>query len=212
MVDALRREYSSAELIEQEAPADALELFASWYEAACRSSEIIEPNTMVLATVDGSGQPAARAVLLKSFDHNGFVFVTNYQSRKGKEISDNNRVAAAFVWNALERQVRIEGRAVQLTAEQSDQIFAARPRGAQLAAHASRQSTELQNRAQLDQLYLEAVEKFGKEDVSRPSAWGGYAIRPERIEFWQGRANRMSDRLLYSRTVDGNWQRSRLAP
>lgn len=187
-------------------PADE---FKQWMEAAERAG-LPQPNAMVLATVRGD-RPSARNVLLKSVDKRGFVFFTNYQSRKGQELDGNGWAALTFTWLELHRQVRVEGQARRISEEESDAYYATRPRGAQLAAGISRQSEVIADRAQLEEAFAAAEAKFAGSDIPRPDHWGGYRVAPEVVEFWQGRPNRLHDRVRYR--LDGEeWVKERLSP
>jgi pyridoxamine 5'-phosphate oxidase len=189
---------------------DPIDQFARWY-AEMQETGAVEPAAMTLATVDAAGQPSARVVLLKGFDRRGFAFFTNYASRKGAELDAAPRAALLFYWDRQMRQVRVEGAVERLSPAESDEYFATRPRGSQLGAWASPQSAPLADRATLEARVRETEQRFGGGPVPRPPHWGGYRLVPERLEFWQGRADRLHDRLLYQRTADG-WQRTRLAP
>ncbi len=205
----IRQEYMHAGLDESDALGDPLAQFAVWFDDAVKA-QLPLPNAMSLATISAGGKPASRLVLLKGVDHGGFVFYTNYESRKGREISANSHAALLFGWLALERQVRIEGTLTRVSAQESDDYFATRPLGSRHAAIASPQSDTIANRAVLEARYDEAARNHG--DVPpRPAHWGGYRLMPDTIEFWQGRANRLHDRLLFSKTAQG-WCISRLAP
>lgn len=206
----LRREYQQHELSERSTHRNPFVQFERWFEDAIRSG-IIEPNAMVLSTVSMRGQPSSRAVLLKSIEKGGFVFFTNYESRKGEELKRNRQVALLFLWKELERQVRIEGLARPLQREQSEMYFASRPREAQLAAFASPQSRRIRSREELLERYRLIEEQFKGKPVPCPPGWGGYVVVPRSFEFWQGRVNRMHDRIMY-RKQGGRWGRSRLAP
>lgn len=207
----LRTDYRSRELSESEAPDEPLLLFREWLQAAIDADEP-EPNAMTLATVDAEGSPSARTVLLKEIEPDAFVFYTNYRSRKARDLEQNPRAALTSLWVGLHRQVRIEGAAERVPAEQSDAYFASRPRGSQLGAWASPQSEEVADRAALERRLAEMEERFRDGEVTRPPHWGGYRLRPDRIEFWQGRRDRMHDRLVFRRAAAGGWSRSRLAP
>lgn len=206
---ALRREYADAGLDEGAAGDDPIALFTDWMDAAVRSG-IHEPNAMALATATPDANPAVRIVLLKGFGDDGFRFFTNYESRKGTELDANPRAAAVLLWHSLQRQVRVEGPVARLGEDESDAYFSSRPYGSRLGAVASPQSSVVRDRAELDARYAEAAAAH-PEQVARPSYWGGYAIRPESLEFWQGRESRMHDRIRFRRTPDG-WTRERLAP
>jgi pyridoxamine 5'-phosphate oxidase len=206
----LRREYRQGALDETHVEADPLKQFHHWLRQAL-TAEITEPYAMTLATVDANGQPSARIVLLRHADERGFSFFTNYQSRKGRELAHQPRAALVFYWPELERQVRIEGVVEPVTAAESDAYFAARPRGSQLSAVASAQSEVIPNRAVLEERVAELDRKYADQPVPRPAHWGGYRLMPQMMEFWQGRENRLHDRLRFRRTEQG-WIRERLAP
>lgn len=208
-IASLRREYMGESLDEADVAADPCIQFQRWFDEALRA-ELPMPNAMTLATATAEGQPSARIVLLKGIDHDGFVFYTNYRSRKGRELGGNPRAALLFHWTELEREVRVEGRVEPVSAAESDEYFASRPLGSRHAAIASPQSEPVANRAVLERKFAEAAAAHG-DDPSRPAHWGGYRLQPVAVEFWQGRPNRLHDRLLY--TLDaGRWTLSRLAP
>lgn len=207
---ALRESYTRAGLTEAEAELDPFALFSRWFEEAV-TARVPEPNAMTLATVGEGGQPSARIVLLKELDAEGFVFYTNYESRKGRDLAAFPHAALVFWWVALERQIRVEGAAERVSAEVSDAYFAARPRGSQLGAWASEQSRRVENREALAARLAELEAQFANREVPRPPHWGGYRVRPTRLEFWQGRPSRLHDRLVYIREED-TWRRERLAP
>ncbi len=206
----LRRDYSGVPLLEAQANEDPFRQFAVWFEHA-RESEL-DPTAMALSSVDSEGQPASRMVLLKSLDVRGFVFFTNYQSRKGMDLASNPRVALLFYWASLNRQVRIEGRVERVADAESDAYFASRPADSRLAAVASPQSQVLSARSDLDARFADAARECPAADMARPAFWGGYRVLPHGFEFWQGRPNRLHDRLRYDRQQDGVWARVRLAP
>jgi pyridoxamine 5'-phosphate oxidase len=205
----LRQEYMRAGLAESDAHADPLAQFDRWFREAL-DAQLPLANAMTLATSTASGAPDARIVLLKGLEAGGFVFYTNYQSRKGRQLAARPEACLVFFWAQLERQVRIEGRVEKVSAAESDGYFATRPLGARLSAHASAQSAQVADRGFLEDALRKQKAKHG-EHPPRPPHWGGYRVRPERIEFWQGRENRLHDRLLYTRRGTG-WQIERLAP
>ena len=210
-LDDLRREYSGLPLEESAAPKNPYVLFEDWFDAAVKS-KVPDPHAMVLATADRSGKPSARVVLMRGFDENGFVFYTNYGSRKGREISSNPFGAVVFFWREVDRQVRAEGEIMRVTASESDRYFDSRPRESRIAAWASSQSSTLGSRKVLDDLFVKFSDEFRNRPLVRPPNWGGFRLSAERIEFWQGRPNRLHDRLLYSRDKSGSWTVARLAP
>lgn len=206
---ALRRDYMGESLNEADVAADPFQQFQHWFDEAVRA-ELPMVNAMTLATVGADGAPSARIVLLKGIDHNGFVFYTNYLSRKGRELAANPRAALVFHWNDLEREVRIDGRVEKVTPAESDEYFASRPLGSRHAAIASPQSEVVASRAVLEARFDAAATDHG-DATPRPAHWGGYRVLPARVEFWQGRPSRLHDRLLYTRTGE-RWTLSRLAP
>jgi pyridoxamine 5'-phosphate oxidase len=208
-IAGLRREYADRGLSESDLATDPVTMFAGWFQEA-RDAGLYEPNAMVVSTVSADGQPSSRIVLLKGFSDAGFVFFTNQRSRKGEELAAEPRCALLFPWHALERQVRVDGTATEVSREEVAAYFATRPRGSRLGAHASRQSRRVASRAELDEAWVRADETF-PDDVPVPEEWGGYRVRPEVVEFWQGRPGRMHDRLVYRRDGDG-WRTERLAP
>ena len=205
----LHQEYMRESLDEQDVAHDPFVQFDRWFKEAI-AAKMPMLNAMTLATVSASGQPAARIVLLKGVDARGFVFFTNYSSRKGTEIAANPAAALLFHWTELEREVRIDGSVEKVTAQESDEYFASRPLGSQHAAIASPQSAVVPNRTVLEARFAAAEQSQGAAPP-RPAHWGGYRVLPSAIEFWQGRPNRLHDRVLYSR-VDGGWKITRLAP
>ncbi len=197
-------------LTDEEAGPDPFALFDRWYREA-REAGLYLPESMALATATADGRPSVRQVLLKAFDERGFVFYTNYDSRKGEEIAENPRAALAVHWPILQRQVRINGGVEKTTEEESYAYFSSRPRGSQVGAWASDQSSVLGEREELERSFREAQERFTGGDIPLPPFWGGYRVIPETFEFWQGRANRLHDRLRFTRT-DGEWTIDRLYP
>jgi pyridoxamine 5'-phosphate oxidase len=207
---AMRRDYAAKGLAEADADPDPLAQFQHWFDDA-RRAEVHEPNAMTLATVDAAGQPAARMVLLKGLDARGLAFYTNRDSRKGRELLGNPKAALVFWWGPIERQVRFEGTIEKVEAAEADAYFASRPRGSQLAAWASAQSSVIEGRAALEAAERAQRERFGEREVPRPPFWGGYRLVPAVVEFWHGRESRLHDRLRYTRTPEG-WRIERLAP
>ncbi|MCS6813813.1 MAG: pyridoxamine 5'-phosphate oxidase [Cyanobacteria bacterium] len=207
----LRRDYTLAGLDESQVHVDPIQQFRQWFDQAV-AANLPEPNAMTLATATPDGIPNARIVLLKDLDERGFVFYTNYHSQKGQELAANPRAVLVFLWTELERQVRVGGAVEQVSAEESDAYFQSRPLGSRLGAWASAQSQVIANRAQLEQQLITVTNTYADGHVPRPPHWGGYRVMPTTIEFWQGRPNRLHDRLLYSRQADGTWTISRLSP
>jgi pyridoxamine 5'-phosphate oxidase len=205
-----RAEYARGGLAEPDLAADPIVMFEQWYAEAAEAG-LHEPNAMAVASASPDGAPSVRFVLLKGVSSDGFVFYTNLESRKGHELLANPRCALLFPWHPLERQVRVEGHAAELTRAEVEAYFASRPRGSQLGAWASHQSTVVSGREELDAAYDAVAARFEGGDVPVPEEWGGFRVRPERVEFWQGRTGRMHDRLVYRRT-DGGWVTERLAP
>ncbi len=208
----LRKEYTLKELTIAATAPEPFSQFRTWLEEALQAN-VPEPSAMHLSTVSPEGIPSARVVLLKGLSKEGFVFYTNYQSRKGKELSLNPAVCLTFFWPELERQVRIEGK-VQLTSPgQSDEYFHSRPRGSQLGALASPQSQVIENREVLEQKLSDLEKTYSSvTEIPRPFHWGGYIVVPQAVEFWQGRPSRLHDRILYQKKADGTWEKVRLAP
>jgi len=206
----MRAEYAAIGLDESAAGDDPVALFRQWL-ADVVAVGVIEPNAMALATADADGSPSVRIVLLKGLDADGVVFFTNYDSRKGFELAVNPRAAAVMLWHPLQRQVRVEGAVTKLRPEESDAYFASRPHGSQLGAVASPQSQRVADRAELEERYVQVAADSGTAAVPRPPHWGGYRISFDVVEFWQGRVNRMHDRIRFRSGEDG-WERDRLAP
>lgn len=207
----LRNEYTRSGLRHSELADDPYTQFEHWLEQA-NNAGLYQPNAMTLATVSAQGQPSARTVLLKSVDTEGFVFYTNYGSRKAREIDAHPRVALLFVWLDLERQIKIRGSARRVGMAESLRYFLTRPRGSQLGAWCSQQSSVISSRSLLEEEFERMKRKFQHQEVPLPSFWGGYRVVPEEIEFWQGRVNRLHDRFQYSRDGQGGWAVERLAP
>jgi pyridoxamine 5'-phosphate oxidase len=205
----LRRDHARAGLDERNVARDPYEQFARWFDEVLRA-QLPEPNAMILATVDARGQPSARTVLLKGYDARGFVFYTNYDSRKGRALAHNARGSLLFLWLELERQVRLEGLVEKVSAEESDEYFKTRPVGSRLAAWASPQSEVMPDRLSIEARFAEAARVHG-DDPHRPPHWGGYRLVPDCFEFWQGRPNRLHDRVQY-RSEGVSWMIERLAP
>ncbi|MGZ3498519.1 MAG: pyridoxamine 5'-phosphate oxidase [Vulcanimicrobiaceae bacterium] len=205
-----RHTYARGELLETSASSDPIGQLQTWLNDAI-AAELIEPNAMCIATADAQARPSARIVLLRGLGARGLIFFTSYFSRKGRELSDNPYASAVFYWPQLERQVRVEGSVEQVSDDESDAYFATRPRGHRLSAWASEQSETVESRDLLDQRLRDYDERFEGEDVPRPHSWGGYLLRPDRFEFWQGRPNRMHDRLEYVRERNV-WTLRRLQP
>lgn len=208
-VSDLRQSYDKNVLLEETAAAAPLEQFSLWFDEAL-AANVPEPNAMTLATVDSTGQPSARTVLIKGFDEQGFVFFTNYESRKGRDLQSNPRAALLFFWQSLERQVRIEGVIEKVSAEESDAYFHSRPLGSRLGAWASEQSQPI-TRAALEAREQEFRDRYG-DQPPRPPHWGGYRLVPTVFEFWQGRPSRLHDRLRYVPDAQGGWVIGRLSP
>lgn len=210
MLRDIRKQYEYSALNETEAEQNPFSQFEVWLQTAVNSDEL-EPTAMVVSTVDSNLQPHARVVLLKDFNGDGLVFYTNYEGAKAREIAGNNQVSVVFFWQTLERQIRITGKVEKLSESVSENYFKSRPLDSQLGAWASPQSQEIPSAEFLDERFKAFQQQFG-ENVPKPPHWGGYLIRPESFEFWQGRPNRLHDRLYYAKAEDGSWKIARLAP
>lgn len=207
----VRRDYPGRPLLESEAGDDPRALFTRWFDEI-REAEP-DPTAMALATATRDGRPSVRTVLLKGVDDRGFVFYTNFDSRKAHDLAENNRASLLFFWRSLERQVRIDGAVERVSDADADAYFASRPLESRISVYASQQSAAVESREVLDALFAQARERFlASARVPRPDWWGGFRVLPEAFEFWQGRIHRMHDRLRYTRQADGTWFRERLAP
>lgn len=209
-VARLRREYEAEGLVEATMADDPMTQFESWF-AGVVAAGLPEPNAFVLATVDPDGTPSARALLMKGLEEDGLVFYTGSKSRKSQAMRSNGRAAATFVWIPLHRQVRFEGTVAEVDPESADAYFATRPRGAQIAAHASLQSEPVGDRAELDRRFARLEAEFGDSEIPRPPHWGGWKLTPRSVEFWQGQPNRFHDRVVYHKSGSG-WSKQRLSP
>lgn len=210
-IASIRKVYQLQSLLEEEVDSNPVSQFEKWWQQAIESS-IDEVNALTLSTCSPSGSPSSRIVLLKGIHEDGFVFFTNYDSRKGKEIEQNPNVSLLFFWKEMERQVRIEGVATKINQKESDEYFNSRPRESRIGAWSSPQSTIIQNREVLQENVLKYEKEFENIDVPRPVNWGGYRVQPRLMEFWQGRPGRLHDRLRYFHDHQNNWQIERLAP
>ena len=209
--ETLRRELMARGLVRADLCSDPIKQFEHWY-AQTMETDLAEPTAMALATVDAKGQPWQRMVLLKMFDENGFVFFSNYSSRKAEQIATNNKVSLLFPWQVLGRQVKVTGEAARISTAESMKYFATRPRGSQIGAWASRQSQVIKSRAILDAMFDEVKNRFLGGEVPLPSFWGGYRVRPVTIEFWQARDSRLHDRFIYRKDAESRWFSERLSP
>ena len=207
----MRASYESSILLEEDCDGNPFKQFDKWFQQA-ENDNLIEPNAMQVATVGKNLQPSLRTVLLKSFDENGFVFYTNYESKKGNQLAENEQVALLFWYREQERQIRIEGTAYRTSRELNDEYFHSRPVDSQLAATISSQSKVIPDRAFLDKLFLEKKQEFINKEIPLKENWGGYVVVPELFEFWQGRKSRLHDRIQYTKDKSGNWKLERLAP
>ena len=204
-----RTSYDKSSLVEENLPSNPYKLFEKWFDELCESNSVIEPNAMTLSTVDFKNRPRNRVVLLKKISKKGFVFYTNYDSRKGIDINNNQNVSISFFWPSFERQVIIEGICSKISAKESDKYFYSRPIESQIGAIVSSQSNEIPNRDHIENKFNSF--KLKRPKISRPSNWGGYIIKPRNIEFWQGRKNRLHDRIIYHND-ETKWSISRLSP
>ncbi len=207
----LRKDYSLSGLLEKDLARDPFRQFDQWFQEA-QAAKLVEPNAMTLATASKDGRPSARTVLLKGVDGRGFVFFTNYESRKGRDLAENARASLLFPWLALERQIVVEGTVAKVSREESAAYFHSRPRASQLGAWVSQQSSVITGRATLEDAMKTLEKKYAGAEVPVPPAWGGYRLTPETVEFWQGRRSRLHDRLRYRRETTGDWTVERLAP
>ncbi|HOB60890.1 MAG TPA: pyridoxamine 5'-phosphate oxidase [Candidatus Competibacteraceae bacterium] len=207
----LRHDYALGALCEADVDPDPIKQFQRWLQTAV-AARLPEPNAMTLATADRTGRPSARVVLLKECDADGFVFFTNYRSAKGRQLQQNPQAALVFLWLELERQVRVEGVVEQIAAAESAAYFETRPRDSRLGALASHQSQVVANRDIMDQRYQQLAAQYSEGPIPMPEQWGGYRLKPDLLEFWQGRHGRMHDRLRYRAQPDGGWLLQRLEP
>ncbi len=210
-ISDLRREYSLGSLRRKDLLPDPIAQFRVWFDAATAAG-VLEANAMTLSTVTPDGKPSARIVLLKGVDERGFSFFTNYESRKGRELAATPHAALTFLWKELERQVRVEGTVTKVSPEESEAYFHSRPRNSRLGAWGSNQSEVIANREVLEKNMADFQARYPGENVPLPPNWGGYMVKPEAIEFWQGQRSRLHDRLVYRRQPDDSWLVERLAP
>lgn len=208
---AIRQEYTKGGLRRSDLPNDPLTLFVKWLQDAI-DAKVNEPTAMLVGTVSAEGAPATRTVLLKDLHDGKFVFYTNYESRKSRHLAQNPYISLSFVWHELERQVHIEGTATKISSQESDEYFRKRPYKSRIGARISPQSKRIESRMQLIRSFVKEAARWIGKDVERPEHWGGFAVTPTRIEFWQGRANRLHDRFLYILQSNGIWEIERLAP
>jgi pyridoxamine 5'-phosphate oxidase len=210
-INSIRRDFAGKPLNEDDLPQDPYQVFEIWFEQAVQS-QILDPYAMIVSTVGKSLVPSTRVVYMRDISLNGLVFYTNYNSQKGKDLEQNPYISVLFFWGELERQVRIEGKVEKLAPEKSDAYFASRPRESCIGAWASSQSNKIKSRAELEQKVKEIEEKFKETAIPRPQNWGGYLIKPFSFEFWQGRPNRLHDRIKYNLNPSEEWEISRLSP
>ncbi|MFF4825018.1 pyridoxamine 5'-phosphate oxidase [Streptomyces sp. NPDC001312] len=210
---SMRMHYRAEGLVEADLAATPVAQFAHWFQQAATEARLFEPNAMVVSTADTDGRPSSRTVLLKSFDEQGFVFYTNYDSRKGRDLAGNSYVSLLFPWHPMARQVIVQGVARRTGRDETAAYFRTRPHGSQLGAWASAQSTVIAGRAELDASYADLAARYPEgEQVPVPPHWGGFRVAPRSVEFWQGRENRLHDRLRYVAEPDGGWRVERLSP
>ena len=210
-IQNLRQDYRSASLSKSDVDKNPFQQFSKWFKEAL-NAKVTEPNAMTIATSNKNAIPSARIVLLKEFNEAGFVFYTNYNSQKGKELEENPHAALIFFWGDLERQIRIEGVVEKVTEEDATEYFNSRPKGSQLGALTSPQSETIPNRAFLEYKLADLEKEYHYKDISKPAHWGGYRVIPNKIEFWQGRTSRLHDRIVYLKNDDQSWRFERLAP
>lgn len=208
---AIRQEYTKGGLRERDIPDDPLSLFSQWLQEAI-DAQVDEPTAVLVGSVSPEGHPSTRTVLLKDLHDGKFIFYSNYESRKGQQLAQNPHISLSFVWHQLERQVHIEGVVSKIPAAESDAYFKTRPYKSRIGARISPQSQPIGSRVQLMRAFVKEAARWIGKEVERPANWGGYAVTPHRIEFWQGRPSRLHDRFLYTLQPDGTWQHERLAP
>lgn len=206
-----RKSYEKGKLLEEDIPGDPNQLFISWFNLADKSPAVEEANTMSVATVGKDYYPKSRVVLLKGFSREGFTFFTNYNSRKGKDLAENPKCCISFFWPSLEKQVIMQGEVSKISAEESERYFHSRPKDSQLGALASNQSSVIPSREYLEEKLVKLEKEYADKKIPKPEAWGGFLFKPANFEFWQGRASRLHDRILYTREND-SWKIERLAP
>ena len=209
-LNSIRRDFADKALNEDSIAESPYQQFENWFEEAV-NAQLLDPYAMSVSTVSNDGQPSTRVVYLRGIDANGFKFYTNYNSQKGDDLINNNKVSLNFFWGELERQIRIEGRVIKLSEEESDAYFNARPRESKIGAWASNQSEIINDRQELESKVTFYEGKFKNQEVLRPPHWGGYLVKPTKIEFWQGRSNRLHDRIVYSKN-ESTWKISRVSP
>ncbi|TAF76335.1 MAG: pyridoxamine 5'-phosphate oxidase [Bacteroidetes bacterium] len=210
-IQDIRTDYKLASLEIENVQPNPIEQFKIWFEEAIKD-QVLEPNAMVLSTVDANLQPHARVVLVKDISESGFTFFTNYQSNKGQELSQNSAACLTFFYPQMERQIRIEGSVSKISREESDLYFQSRPLGSKIGAWVSEQSKKINSRAELEQKQAELEKQYSEKPIPIPEYWGGYLLKPNMVEFWQGRSSRLHDRILYELDSSKNWQISRLSP